>query len=49
MSGISTAMTLAGVVLAMFALTVAAQMSIPAEKTCGPPNYCARTDVRVES
>jgi hypothetical protein len=28
--------------------TVAAQVSRPVAKTCGPPNYCARTDERVE-
>lgn len=28
--------------------TIPAQVVIPQEKPCGPPNYCARTDVRVE-
>jgi hypothetical protein len=27
---------------------VAAQGEVPPEKHCGPPNYCTRTDVRVE-
>jgi hypothetical protein len=48
MTGISTVLIFAGVVLGMFSLPVAAQTGVPAEKPCGPPNYCARTDLRVE-
>ena len=40
----------ASAVLAILSLTaVATQVSAPPEKPCGPPNYCARTDVRVET
>jgi hypothetical protein len=49
MTGTSTVVRPAGIVLGMFLLTVAAQTTAPAEKTCSPPNYCARTDLRVES
>jgi hypothetical protein len=41
--------TFARIVLAMLSLSVvAAQVNVSTEKPCGPPNYCARTDVRVE-
>jgi hypothetical protein len=37
------------VALGMLSLTaVAAQVVASPEKSCGPPNYCARSDVRVE-
>jgi hypothetical protein len=39
----------ASVWLGMFCLTTAeAQVPVAPEKHCGPPNYCARTDVRIE-
>jgi hypothetical protein len=49
MTGTAAGLTFASVVLGMLSLTaVAAQVGAPSEKLCGPPNYCARTDVRVE-
>ena len=49
MTGTAGGLTFASVVLGMLSLTaVAAQVDAPSEKLCGPPNYCARTDVRVE-
>lgn len=43
------AVTSVSVALVMLALMpVAAQVVAPPEKPCGPPHYCARTDVRVE-
>src|SRR5271170_3124770 len=48
MSGIR-AMVSAGVLFGLLsAATVAMEVGLPQEATCGPPNYCARTDVRVE-
>jgi hypothetical protein len=47
MSG--TMAMLASVALGMLSLTaVAAQVGLCSEKLCGPPNYCARTNVRME-
>jgi hypothetical protein len=49
MTGVATALARARVVFAMLSLTaVAAQVGVLPEKLCGPPNYCARSDVRVE-
>src|SRR5271154_4365021 len=48
MSGIR-AMVSAGVLFGLLsAATVATEVGLPQEATCSPPNYCARTDVRVE-
>jgi hypothetical protein len=42
-------LTSASVWLGMFLPTAAwAQVGVAPEKSCGPPNYCARTDVRTE-
>jgi len=48
MTGTSTVVKFAGVILGMLSLMLAAQTSGPSETSCGPPNYCARTDLRVE-
>ena len=50
MTGIATVLTFASIAVGMLSSTaVKAQVGVSSEKLCGPPNYCARTDVRVES
>src|ERR1700678_3420368 len=48
MSGVLARLISASIWLALFSTTSVAQAGAPTEKLCGPPNYCARTDVRVE-
>ena len=44
----TTPLRSASVALAMLSLAAAAQVVTPQEKPCGPPTYCARTDMRLE-
>jgi hypothetical protein len=44
----AAALILASASLVLSTLTIAAQTGASPDKICGPPNYCARTDVRVE-
>jgi len=49
MSGTAAVLTFASIAFAVFAIgAVAAQGGATTDKPCGPPNYCARTDLRVE-
>jgi hypothetical protein len=49
MTTIATVLTFASITVGMLSLTaVATQVGVSSGKVCGPPNYCARTDVRVE-
>jgi hypothetical protein len=48
MTGGIAAMILASVSLVLLSPATLAQVGSSPARTCGPPNYCARTDVRVE-
>ena len=49
MSRTVAVLTFASIAFAVFSIgIVAAQGGATTDKPCGPPNYCARTDVRVE-
>jgi hypothetical protein len=49
MTGVPAVLILAGASLVVFSPSTAVTQVGGSARTCGPPNYCARTDVRVES
>lgn len=49
MSGTAAVLTFASIAFTVLSIpAVSAQEGATTDKLCGPPNYCARTDVRVE-
>jgi hypothetical protein len=48
MTGMRALISVAVSLCILSTTAVAAQVGSPPDKPCGPPNYCARTDVRVE-
>jgi hypothetical protein len=48
MNGIAAALPFAGLAIALTSQAALGQASPSADKPCGPPNYCARSDARIE-